>query len=372
MDFRLATFNLENLFTRFDFEALTNERSQAYLPEIAKFLGEFADEDGDLSKFDDFKRLVETAAVAQYDDKRQHTALAMAEADPHVFCLQEVDDIRALERFRDVYLNKTGADAYPQLILFEGNDRRGIDVAAMARDIRPLMSRSHAWITPGWFGNEQVRDTLKNEYPAIKSGMNTRRRVFSRDCLELEFRRNGKELTIFNCHFKSMSGGRDKSIGKRQLEALAVRELIKRKFPDPAAANWIVVGDLNDYRMQITVSSRRNADGSYDETVKRLGGGERSGVDPLLDNDFGFNTLEMLPEKERWTHFYADKRTKTQLDYIIVSPALKDKIEGAPRIVRSGQPYRTPNTENIPRYPRIGHDRPKASDHCPVVVTLDL
>ena len=43
-------------------------------------------------------------------------------------------------------------------------------------------------------------------------------------------------------------------------------------------------------------------------------------------------------------------------------------------IIRNGQPYRTPFPpgQAVERYPRIGWDRPKASDHCPVVMALEL
>lgn len=372
MDIKISTFNIENLFTRFDFNGFSDSRSKKYLPPVAQFLGDFADQDGDLSKFGDFKRLLEAASISQDDDKRQHSALAMAAVDAEIYCLQEVDSALALERFRDAYFKKASPDYYPQIILHEGNDRRGIDVAALSREIRPLMSKSHAWYTPSWLGNKTIRDAFIAKYPKIKKGIDSRQRIFRRDCLELEYRKGAKELTIFNCHFKSMGGGREKSIGTRQLEALTVREIIKRKFPDPASANWVIVGDMNDYRMQIKVSAKIGADGKFKETIKHLNPSQASGLDPLLDNEFSYNVMEMLPENERWTHYYSGDRTKTQLDYVLVSPALKNSIKGKPVIVRSGQPIRVPNTDDIRRYPRIGHDRPKASDHCPVQVTIKI
>lgn len=371
MDVKLTTFNIENLFTRFDFGAFTNERDQRYLPPVVRFLGDFADQDGDLSKFEDFRRMVQTAAVSQDDDKRQHTALAMAEADPMIFCLQEVDSMAALERFRDAYLYKTTADRFPQLILHEGNDPRGIDVAAMARDIRPVFARSHAWLTPGWLGDKAARDALVDEFPSVKSEIGKRRRIFRRDCLELEFRNGDKTLTIFNCHFKSMSGGREKTVGVRQLEALTVREIIHRKFSDPASANWAVVGDLNDYRMQIKVRAARDAAGAFVEDVVKLADDDPSGIDPLVKDGFSYNTAEALPETERWTHYFSGGRSKTQLDYILVSPALKNAVSDV-SVIRRGQPYRVPNTEDVHRYPRIGHDRPKASDHCPLTAAIAI
>lgn len=371
MDVKLTTFNIENLFTRFDFNAFTNKGDQRYLPDVVRFYAHFADQDGDLSKFDDFRRLVQAATISQDDDKRQHTALAMAESDPMIFCLQEVDSLAALQRFRDLYLHKATADRFPQLVLHEGNDPRGIDVAAMARDIRPVLSRSHAWLTPGWFGDQGARDALVDEFPEVKSEIGKRRRIFRRDCLELEFRTGDRTLTIFNCHFKSMSGGRAGTVGVRQLEALAVREIIRRKFPDPAQANWAVVGDLNDYRMQIKVRATLNGNGQFEEEIVHLSDQDASGIDPLIKNGFSFNVAEMLTETERWTHYYSWGRSKTQLDYILVSPALREAVNDV-RIIRHGLPYRVPNTENIRRYPRIGHDRPKASDHCPLTAVISM
>ena len=43
-------------------------------------------------------------------------------------------------------------------------------------------------------------------------------------------------------------------------------------------------------------------------------------------------------------------------------------------VIRNGQPFRTPFPpgQEVERYPRTGWDRPKASDHCPIAITLHL
>ncbi len=372
MRLRLATFNIENLFKRFDFAAFTNPYSRKYLPPIVQFYGEYGD--GDLTKFEDFKRFIEIATVSQDDDKRQHSALAFAEADADIYGLQEVDNFDTLTRFMDAYVKKIGVDPYHQLVLHEGNDRRGIDVAAIARDIRPIMSRSHALITGAWVDNTDSGKALLAEYTKAERKQKELRaqRIFRRDCLELETKLNDKIVTIFICHFKSMSGGRTESMGMRQLEAITVRELINRKFNEPENALWVIMGDLNDYRLEIKISRRANDDSTFPETIKVLGENEPSGIDPLIKDGFGFNTLELLPESERWTHYYASERHKTQLDYIIASPAMKERISKAPMIIRRGLPFRVPNSIQCDRYPRIGWHRPKASDHCPLVVQFDV
>ena len=60
---------------------------------------------------------------------------------------------------------------------------------------------------------------------------------------------------------------------------------------------------------------------------------------------------------------------------LLASPALARRNSmGVPDIIRRGQPYRTlfPEGQEVERYPRVGWDRPKASDHCPVAMTFDV
>ena len=69
------------------------------------------------------------------------------------------------------------------------------------------------------------------------------------------------------------------------------------------------------------------------------------------------------------------ERHLCQLDYILLSSALaRLNAKSVPDIVRQGQPYRTPFPagQEVERFPRVGWDRPKASDHCPVAITLDI
>lgn len=375
MRLRLATFNVENLFTRFNFEAFVDERQQSYLPDIVQFLHSF--DKGNIASFEGFRGLVETATIIESDEKRQHTALALSDADAHIVCFQEIDSVAALRKFVDVYLNKTMTRRYHQTALHEGNDPRGIDNALLAveevgNNEVLVYTRSNAHMRVSQLKNLPA---LIQAYPAIADPAKSKgNRIFARDCLEVDVQADGKVLTLFVCHFKSMSGGREETIGRRQLEALAVRQIIQRRFPDPAQANWIVLGDLNDYVRQIKVSSERQPDGSYRETLKDYKADDpnfTSGIDPLLDQGFAVSLVDALPVEQRWSHYYAWDRTKTQLDHMLASPKVAAAVSGGPRFIRSGQPIRVPNTGDIQRYPRVGWDRPKASDHCPLVVEIN-
>ncbi|MBN9251202.1 MAG: endonuclease, partial [Mesorhizobium sp.] len=60
---------------------------------------------------------------------------------------------------------------------------------------------------------------------------------------------------------------------------------------------------------------------------------------------------------------------------ILLSKGLAAQNASAvPDIIRNGQPFRTPFPpgQEVERFPRAGWDRPKAPDHCPVAVTLDI
>lgn len=350
MPVRIATFNVENLMSRFDFE----HEVDAIRREGALNLFEIPDKET-------YRDLEMARRVMMTDDTRQATALAIRDTAADIVCLQEVESLKVLRDFEKYYLHHLANLDYPWKRLIEGNDRRGIDVAAIARRDVAIAARSHAGLT---FDDVGIYDHGLN-----LAGINRSDRVFRRDCLELDTRIDGRPLTIYVCHFKSMGfrrepgipygtqNPRDITMPIRWAEASAVRRIIEERFgiDGAARANWVVCGDLNDY--------------VYLEGNKV----SPSGVDPLLEGGFSVNLLDRLPKEERWTHYYPRDHHRSQLDYILVSPALaKANPDARPDIIRSGMPFRVPGTDHIPRYPRTGWARPKASDHCPLAVTLTM
>jgi len=350
MPVRIATFNVENLMSRFDFGTDLHQLRR----EGAMNLFEIRD-------LETFRDLEMARRVAMTDDTRQSTALAIRDTKADILCLQEVESLSVLRNFEKHYLHRLVDMDYPWKRLIEGNDRRGIDVACLARQNFAIAARSHAGLT---FDD---LDLFNEDLNII--GVNKSDRVFRRDCLELDTSVDGKPLTIYVCHFKSMgfrrepgmpyprrASGRDLTRAVRAAEAGAVRKIIERRFGNNASdANWVICGDLNDH---LWVNGQPNTD---------------SGLTPLVDDGFAVNLMDRAPRKERWTHFYPKDNHVTQLDYILASQAIADaNPDAVPDMVRAGMPYRVPGIEKLERYPRIGWDRPKASDHCPMAVTLKM
>ncbi|UCC78347.1 MAG: endonuclease/exonuclease/phosphatase family protein [Candidatus Zixiibacteriota bacterium] len=325
---RIATFNVENLLQRFNFYSygrLTKERALELM--------------GVEAQDQDYMLLRKAQNVMLTDDARQQTAQAIRDTGADIVCLQEVENRDIVDDFNEFYLKRTMRVHYGWRRVIDGNDIRGIDVGVMSKGRISVIS--HADITFDEFG--LFTDELADY------GLNGGDSIFRRDCLEVNLKVEEKPLTLFVCHFKSMSGGRDETRCVREAEAKAVRKIIENKFGgDVSDSDWSILGDFNDY----------------------LSGNHSLGA--LFENDFSVNLVERLSNKDQWTHYYSTEDSKHQLDYILVSPGLAAKNPKAkPDIIRAGQPYRVPDID-VQRYPRIGLDRPKASDHCPVAVTLKI
>lgn len=369
MPFRLATFNVENLMNRFDFSGFKNQLQQDRALSLFKIRDEA-----------EYQFLEQAREISHTDDTRQLSALAIAGAHADILCLQEVDNIEALKAFEYGYLFKMVGQGYRQKYTTAGNDSRGIDVAVMMRErtstgepIEFTRMTSHAQVTLADFGLHTP------ELAAL--GLEPNERIFKRDCLELDLRIGGVPFTLYTVHFKSMGSprdgmnGRDATMPVRLAEAQAVRRIIENRFGADHAGEkrWAICGDMNDYRQRIVISGDERA--GYGFTVVNEA---RSCLDVLLADGFAENVVEHRPELDRWTLYHTrgpDERHLCQLDYILLSPALARRNEGAiPDIIRGGQPFRTifPPGQDVARYPRVGWDRPKASDHCPVAVTLAL
>jgi endonuclease/exonuclease/phosphatase family metal-dependent hydrolase len=367
MHLRVATFNIENLISR-------NRYGTEVRPDTAPALSLF-----DFPRPEARDNAERSIAMSLEDDKRQMTALAIAETGADILALQEVDNLGVLAPFFANYVHAYADIRYGHYRLIEGNDPRGIDVAFVARrDLVPdetaIKVRSHHEATFGDLG------VLSDDLHAF--GIRPNDRVFNRDCLEVSIDLRDRNLALFVCHMKSLDYGRPDGRRTtrlfREAEARAVRRIVEDKFGKHwREANWIIAGDLNDYRERILPGGRAEP-------------ALPSGIDPLFE-DFAVNPVSRLPAAERWTCFHrhhaAERKIEehVQLDYVLLSPALS-AVNRQPRIdlIRRGLPYRVPLepaaldrsikhlTSRGDRYPRVGWDRPKASDHCPLVLEIDV
>lgn len=369
MSLTIASFNVENLMSRFDFSGYRNQLQQ----DRALQLYEIANEE-------QYRLLEQARMIAHTDDTRQLTALAIAQTRADILCLQEVESLSALNAFEYGYLYKMIGKGYRHKYLVDGNDSRGIDVAVLMREttktgeqLEFVNMQSHAHLT---------YESLNIFNPQLaEMGFSPSDRVFKRDCLELNLRVNGKPFTIFVTHFKSMTGyrngmdGRSASMPVRMAEAQAVRNIINLKFEgkNPADMRWVICGDLNDYYERGLIEGDQWAGYEFNHVVEN-----ESAVNILLEDNFSINLAARRPELDRWTLYHTrgpDERHLCQLDYILASPSLAEKNpDTVPDIIRNGQPWRTvfPKGQEVEHFPRTGWDRPKASDHCPIVATFKI
>ncbi len=221
MQVRVGTFNLNNLFSRFNFQAavqddpsvttggLTVTFTQNQIS-VRTFMGRLVRE----------KALGETVEVAaRIRDVMQADVLAV----------QEVEHIAILKQFNRDHLN----NMYPHIALVEGNDQRLIDVGVMSKlPIGAITSHQTA---------------VHPSDPA--------RRVFGRDLLQVEILNpaNGKKLfTLYNTHLKShfVPFGQDPVQGaadanaRRQRQAETVARIISAK--ERPNSRFVLTGDMHD------------------------------------------------------------------------------------------------------------------------------
>ncbi len=369
MSFRLGTFNVENLLTRFDFSGFSSQARADRVLQLFDIQDQMA-----------FQQMESARMVASTDDTRQLTALAIAELDADILCLQEVDNMEVLKAFEAAYLFRMTGSGYRQKFLIEGNDSRGIDVALLMRDrtsggqtIEFVDIRSHAELTyrqAGLYMPELVALDIRPDD-----------RIFRRDCLEVDVRIAGKPLTLYVVHLKSMQAPREAGDGRmatmpvRMAETRAVRQIITRRFgaDGSARASFAICGDMNDYQERVDISGDKRKGYSFFPVPEEV-----SALATFSADGFAENPMLRRDPLDRWTHYHTrgpEVRHLAQLDYIWLSQAMaRHNPLAMPEIVRSGQPWRTifPPGLDESRFPRVGWDRPKASDHCPIVIELDL
>lgn len=200
-----------------------------------------------------------------------------SEAD--VIALQEVEKLSILKEFRDSNGLK---EEYPHLVLVEGNDKRGIDVALMSKyPVNDVVSH-------------------KDEVFPVKG---QRDRGFLRDLLQADIAiPEYGEVRMFLTHFASKMGG-SRSDRMRLAEAKAAREIIKEQTAEFPSQRYVVVGDFND-----TPDS---------PSVKELKRKDKDGF-RLVDAFASEPDAVSYPTREHTAKKWGYKR----IDHILLSPEL--------------------------------------------------
>lgn len=275
-DLTFCTWNVENLFDAYD---------DPYANDV--------DRRGGLQ----VKPQDELAAVGK----------VLSDIDADIVALQEVENRGVLEGLVDRYLPDKGY----QVVLIEGNDRRGIDVAVLSK--LPVDSatsyRHHVFTTSA---GEKVS--------------------FSRDVLRVvvDLPDAGK-ASVYVVHLKSRSGG-EEAARKRRAEAAELRRIVTENMKEGDLV--FIAGDLND--------------------------DVASGTPAIIAGDKGPKGFWIVPARSAkgsditWHGRFKSRWPPIRFDYIFVSPALKNAYVDGSGLVYTREPV------------------VKASDHYPVIARFHL
>jgi endonuclease/exonuclease/phosphatase family metal-dependent hydrolase len=266
---------------------------------------------------------VELAKEAVDETATRMTARVIRDINAHVLGLVEVEDRPALRRFNRDLLG----GLYRHVMLVDGNDDRGIDVAIMTRN------------------RFEIRSIRSNVDKTDSKGI-----IFSRDCAEYEVRTpKGAVIHVLVNHFKSQSGGGG---AKRKRQAKAVRKIVDELVE--AGAHVVVVGDLNE-GPAVTGSQAPNLATLF------------KNKSPLID-------CYSLPGFDVGTRpgTFDSCVLRNRFDYIFISKSLQPHYTGG-RVFRKGLwGSRAKRPTFWETYPEITASKEGASDHSAVVIELNI
>ena len=323
MQVAVGTFNLNNLFSRFDFRADVSTASASTVKVEERTSFSFDDPSG-------FKLRTYLGKLVRgkLATERALIAARIKRMDLDVLAVQEVEDIDTLRQFARDDLG----GLYPHVVLIEGNDPRLIDIG--------LLSKLPLGGVTSW---QHVPDPL-----------NPGQAVFSRDLLQVEIlspSRRERLFTLFNNHLKSHfvpfnapdpEAERKRANDLRERQSQVVAAIIAAETRPNS--RFLVVGDMNDppdspfLEPLAAAPELKLVSGLAQPQETRPGPG-----DPP-------------PPSSAWTERFKPTGMPpvyTLMDQVWLSPALAAKQTGA----------------FIERRSKVSGD---GSDHDPAWVTLDL
>jgi endonuclease/exonuclease/phosphatase family metal-dependent hydrolase len=320
MTLTVGTFNLNNLFDRWNFEGALEVLAAGTSSVPATYT--FDDEHRRRLQLDGHGKLL----VAKKPEDTNRVAERLLAADVDVWVVQEIENVDVLREFNREHLN----GSYPNVMVIDGNDStRFIDIGILSR--RPLGG---------------VTSYQRVFHPDVPD-----RPIFSRDLVEVEIldARGRKVLTVFGTHLKSKfvdftvadpvaAAAAAQLLRTRQAETI-VRIISARTS---TRQRFLLCGDMND-----TPDSPALVAYAQSGLVSALTSPTEVGT---------VKTTVTLPASPAWTSTFkasGQPRSFDLIDQIWLSPALAPRLRGA----------------FIGRRKKLARD---GTDHDPAWITLDL
>jgi hypothetical protein len=273
---------------------------------------------------------------------RTNQAKSIKEVNPDIAVFIEVENIEALKRFNEDYL-----DNHYEPLLLKGNDGRGIDIGFMIKRSLNLEARLQSF-------KEFTANYKGQEIP-----------IFSRDFPVLEIREKGSSpeskplLIIAGTHLKSqrdkMDDAKSTELRKAQVDSMIeIKSLYEQKYGKDVP--FIIAGDFNN---------STNPNSLAREFRALTDAGLQDAFDVAIRTDFGECNC-------RVTHTYHPKGGETkkqQLDSFQVS----DSLRGSGAILEAGiQRYKDENGKDTPIPDTYEQRKQNPSDHFPIWLKIDL
>ncbi|WP_350281032.1 endonuclease/exonuclease/phosphatase family protein [Kribbella sp. HUAS MG21] len=320
MELTVGTFNLNNLFDRWNFEGALDALASGSTSVPATY--SFDSEHRRRLQLDGRGKLL-TAKKPEDTDRVAERLLA---ADVDVWIVQEIENVDVLREFNREHLD----GAYEHVMVIDGNDAaRFIDIGILSRvPIGGVTSYQRVF------------------HPDVPD-----RPIFSRDLVEAEIldARGRKVLTVFGTHLKSKFVD---FTAEDPVAAAAAAELLRTRQADAivrilasrmgSRQRYLLCGDMNDTPDSAALAAYQKAG-----LVNALTAPTEIGT---------VQTTVELPANPSWTStFKAAKQPRTfdLIDQIWLSPALAPRLKGS----------------FIGRRRKLARD---GTDHDPAWIALDL
>jgi len=206
-----------------------------------------------------------------------NTGRVVSEISPDILVCVEVESRPTLMRFNEQVLKAEFHNEYPHVMVIDGNDMRGIDVGILSR-----------------YPINGIRSHVDDKNP-------TGELTFSRDCPEYVIQLSDeKSIIVIPNHFKSKRGGDSAAVQARRLAQASAASGIA-KMAQKISPHVLLAGDLNDTPDSATIA-------------------------PLLTDGFADVMDHPSYPKDR-PGTYDTGTARNKIDYLIMSPVLQRALQ---------------------------------------------